>query len=560
MTKVEIIAANLNSKKENSVINNSKRVCAYARVSTDSEEQLTSYSSQIKYYSDKIKSNPEWEFVGVYADEGISGTGVKKRTEFKKMIDDALNGKIDIILAKSTSRFARNTLDTLKYVRLLREHHVDIHFEKENIHTLDMDSEMFLTFYSAFAQAESESISQNVKMGIKAKMKRGEMPNGAAPYGYVWNKQNKKLEIDENKAKIVREVFDLYCEGKGAKTISKILNDRCIPTCDNGKKWYATSIISMITNEKYVGDIIGQKHYVESPISHKMVRNFGEKEKYYVKNHHESIITREVWNKSQEIYQKRSKSLIPNGSKHQSKFSMRYPFSSRIICGFCGATFARRISGIQENGNQWCYWRCANKVYKKEDCFDSITLREDMIETIFVEFYNNLICDNHNKLFKMIKEVLENNDYQNDKTKLQMEKQKIQNKLLELVDMKLDNVIDKDTYILKEKELKDNLDNINYKLQDIEKINIENKDIFNRLKVIEQIINEPTILTEFNRDIFDTIVDKIIVGEICGNGDINPNVLRFVLKTGKEYKTLVNNNRNQKVSLSTKDRKFTNSR
>ena len=239
---------------------------------------------------------------------------------------------------------------------------------------------------------------------------------------------------------------------------------------------------------------------------------------------------------------------------------MRYPFSSRIICGFCGATFARRISGIQENGNQWCYWRCANKVYKKEDCFDSITLREDMIETIFVEFYNNLICDNHNKLFKMIKEVLENNDYQNDKTKLQMEKQKIQNKLLELVDMKLDNVIDKDTYILKEKELKDNLDNINYKLQDIEKINIENKDIFNRLKVIEQIINEPTILTEFNRDIFDTIVDKIIVGEICGNGDINPNVLRFVLKTGKEYKTLVNNNRNQKVSLSTKDRKFTNSR
>lgn len=131
MAQVEIIAANLNSKKENSVINNLKKVCAYARVSTDSEEQLTSYSSQIKYYSDKIKSNPNWEFVDVYADEGISGTGVKKRTEFKKMIDDALNGKIDIILAKSISRFARNTLDTLKYVRLLREHHVDIHFEKK---------------------------------------------------------------------------------------------------------------------------------------------------------------------------------------------------------------------------------------------------------------------------------------------------------------------------------------------------------------------------------------------------------------------------------------------
>ena len=563
MAQVEIIAANLNSKKQNSVIDNLKKVCAYARVSTDSEEQLTSYSSQIKYYSDKIKSNPEWEFVGVYADEGISGTGVKKRTEFKKMIDDALKGKIDIILAKSISRFARNTLDTLKYVRLLREHHVDIHFEKENIKTLDMDSEMFLTFYSAFAQAESESISQNIKLGIKAKMKRGEMANGAAPYGYVWNKQNKQLEIDEDQAEIVREVFNLYCSGKGAKTISKILNDRCVPTYSKGKKWYPTSIISMITNEKYVGDIIGRKHYVESPITHKMVRNFGEKEKYYVKNHHESIITRDVWDKAQEIYIKRSKSLIPDGSKHQSKFSMRYAFSSKIVCGFCGENYTRRVNGTQENGKKLCYWRCTNKVYRKEDCTHSISLREDLLETMFIELYNNLICNNHKnktRLFQMIKEVLENNDYQNDKNKLEKEKQTTQDKLLELVDLKLEKVIDKDTYMLKEKELKENLDSINCKLQDIEKANNENKDVYNRLKVIEKIINEPTILTEFNRETFDTIIDKIVVGEVSENGEVIPNVIRFVLKTGKEYKTTINNNRSKNVSLSTKDRRFTNAR
>ena len=559
MAQVEIIAANLNSKKQNSVIDNLKKVCAYARVSTDSEEQLTSYSSQIKYYSDKIKSNPEWEFVGVYADEGISGTGVKKRTEFKKMIDDALKGKIDIILAKSISRFARNTLDTLKYVRLLREHHVDIHFEKENIKTLDMDSEMFLTFYSAFAQAESESISQNIKLGIKAKMKRGEMANGAAPYGYVWNKQNKQLEIDEDQAEIVREVFNLYCSGKGAKTISKILNDRCVPTYSKGKKWYPTSIISMITNEKYVGDIIGRKHYVESPITHKMVRNFGEKEKYYVKNHHESIITRDVWDKAQEIYIKRSKSLIPDGSKHQSKFSMRYAFSSKIVCGFCGENYTRRVNGTQENGKKLCYWRCTNKVYRKEDCTHSISLREDLLETMFIELYNNLICNNHKnktRLFQMIKEVLENNDYQNDKNKLEKEKQTTQDKLLELVDLKLEKVIDKDTYMLKEKELKENLDSINCKLQDIEKANNENKDVYNRLKVIEKIINEPTILTEFNRETFDTIIDKIVVGEVSENGEVIPNVIRFVLKTGKEYKTTINNNRSKNVSLSTKDRRY----
>ena len=193
MAQVEIIAANLKNNIKNSVKKIIKRVCAYCCVSTDSEEQQTSYQSQIKHYSAMIEENPEWEFVGIYADEGISGTQVKHRTEFKRMIDDALNGKIDIIIAKSISRFARNTLDTLKYVRLLRDKGVDVYFEKENIHTLNLDSEMFLTLYSAFAQAESESTSQNVKMGMRAKMKRGEMIGVGRLYGYIWNKETKEL-------------------------------------------------------------------------------------------------------------------------------------------------------------------------------------------------------------------------------------------------------------------------------------------------------------------------------------------------------------------------------
>ena len=197
MKEVEIITANLNVYNKDFVDKVIKKVCAYARVSTDNEEQLTSYSSQINYYTEKIKANPNWEFVGIYADDGISGTQVKNRTEFLRMIEDALTGKIDIIIAKSISRFARNTLDTLKYVRELREHNVDVFFEKENIHTLDMDSEMFLTFYSAFAQAESESISMNIKLGYKAKMKRGEACGNPECYGFIWNKETQELEINE---------------------------------------------------------------------------------------------------------------------------------------------------------------------------------------------------------------------------------------------------------------------------------------------------------------------------------------------------------------------------
>lgn len=305
MAQVEIIAANLTKNVVNSVKKEIKRVCAYARVSTDSEEQLTSYSSQIKHYSEKIKSNPDWEFVRVYADEGISGTQVKKRTEFKRMIDDALNGKIDMIIAKSISRFARNTLDTLKYVRLLREHKVDVYFEKENIHTLDLDSEMFLTLYSAFAQAESESTSMNVKMGLNAKMKRGEPVGNQNCYGYIWNSQTKELEINEEQAEVVRLIFDLYTKGIGGRTIAHKLNEKNIPTYF-GKKWSQSSVSRVIKNEKYVGDLLGQKYYVVDPLTHKRSLNYGEKEKYYVKDHHKGIIDRDTWDKAQEILNKRN--------------------------------------------------------------------------------------------------------------------------------------------------------------------------------------------------------------------------------------------------------------
>ena len=301
MRKVEVIAANLSIQDENASNNQKKRVCAYCRVSTDSEDQQSSYSSQIQVYTQKIKSNPQWKFVGIYADEGISGTQIKHRTEFQRMIDDAMHGKIDIIIAKSISRFARNTLDTLKVVRELKEKKVDVHFEKENIQTLNLDSEMFLTLYSAFAQAESESISMNVKMGLRAKMKRGEFIGKCECYGYTWDKQLKTLIPNKEQAPIIKDIYNWYISGYGCNRIAQILNEKGIKSY-RGKNWNHSAIIEIIKNEKYIGDLLGQKYYVISPMNHNRVRNYGEKEKYYAYDTHEPIIDRETWNKAQEIY------------------------------------------------------------------------------------------------------------------------------------------------------------------------------------------------------------------------------------------------------------------
>ena len=538
MAQVEIIAANLKNNIKNSVKRIIKKVCAYARVSTDSEEQLTSYSSQINHYTNYIKSNSDWEFAGVYADEGISGTQVKKRTEFMRMIDDALNGKIDMIIAKSISRFARNTLDTLKYVRLLREHNVDVYFEKENIHTLELDSEMFLTLYSAFAQAESESTSQNVKMGMRAKMKRGEMNGIARIYGYIWNKETKELEINEEQAKIVRQVFNWYINGKGTQTISRLLNEKGILTY-TGKRWTSSRIRNMIINEKYVGDLISQKWYIENPISHRAVQNFGEKEKYYVKDHHIPVISREVWNKAQEIYEKRSSKVIPEGSKHPTNYSKRYPFSSKITCGFCGTTYVRRHGSKKKDGTIPYYWMCYQRVYDKKDCKDSRYIREDILEKMFIELYNNIVKNKHKTkelLLNTIKNVINDNDYQKSINEIENNKKILQDKLLKLVDMRLDNSITKEVYDLKETEIKTKLSNLDEELKELQKLNDDNKNISTKIKEIEKIINVPCTLTEFDENTFENFVEKIVVGEVLQNGEKDPNVIRFILKTGSEFK------------------------
>ena len=547
MAQVEIIAANLKQNIVNSVKKIIKRVCAYARVSTDSEEQLTSYSSQIKHYSEYIKSNPEWEFAGVYADEGISGTQIKKRTQFKRMIDDALNGKIDMIIAKSISRFARNTLDTLKIVRELREHNVDVYFEKENIHTLELDSEMFLTLYSAFAQAESESTSMNVKMGLNAKMKRGEPVGNQNCYGYIWNEETKELEINEEQASIVRFIFDLYIKGVGGRTIAHRLNDKGIPTYFN-KKWSQGSISRIIKNEKYVGDLLGQKYYVVDPLSHKRCLNYGEKEQYYVKDHHIGIIDRDTWNKAQEILNKRNNNKKDNGREHRTTYSLKYDFSSKIVCGHCNSTYVRRQGTKRKDGTAPIYWKCFQQVDEKRYCEKSKFIRDDVLKDMFVELYNLIVINKHQtkeKLLEAIKSTLKENNYQKDIDKLNVDLDKLNIKLSKLVDMKLEGIIDKDTYIKKEKEIKMQITELEEKITNLQNQENTNNNIAKKIKEIEKIVNAPTSLKEFDKEVFDSIVERIVIGE---DGS-DEQVIRFILKTGVEYKCKENSRIDTNVSF-----------
>ena len=545
MKEVEIITANLNTYNDHFVENKIKKVCAYARVSTDSEEQLTSYESQIKYYTEKINVNPDWKFVGIYADEGISGTQVKKRTEFMRMIDDALEGKIDMIMAKSISRFARNTIDTLKYVRQLREHNVDVYFEKEDLHTIDMDSEMFLTFYSAFAQGESESISMNIKLGNKAKMKRGEPCGQARCYGYNWNKETQELEINEKEAEIVRQMFNWYINGKGTYLIAKELNRLNIPTT-RGKKWVAGMVRYIINNEKLVGDLVSQKYYVENPISHKVRVNKGEKDLYKVKNHHKGIVSREVWNRACEITEKRKIKPDENGKINTSKYSLRYPFSSRIVCGICGATHTRKMGRTRHDGTRIYYWACQRKANGSVICPNSIFVRENILEETFIKLYNALNDErttNNINLLSMIKKMIEEQNYSREITKLENNKQTLEKRLSNLVDMKLDNIINNEIYVSKENEIRLELNNINKKLDNYKNEMKDTKKQLERLNKIEEMINSTPRIDKFNGECFENMIDKIVIGQVDENGKENTNVIKFIIKGGRDFDFIIENNK-----------------
>lgn len=383
------------------------KVAAYCRVSTDDKEQMTSYEAQIQYYTDKINKNPEWQMAGIFADEGITGTQAKKRPEFLKMIRLCRQGKIDVILTKSLSRFARNTVDSLEYIRELRMLGIPVISEKENINTLTAESEMLITIMSCFAQAESESISKNVAWGIRQSFKKGNVPmQYARLLGYRKTKEG-ATEIVPEEAEIVEEIFRKYLEGASMEQIADSLNSRGLTTKGSSSPYRKIAIQRILTNEKYTGDALLQKTYITDCITKKSRKNNGELPMYLVKNHHKPIISRTDFNRVQEEMARRSakRTIAEKLAKtEQGKYSAKYALSELLVCGECGAHY-RRVTWTAK-GFKEIKWRCISRIqYGKKKCHSSPTIDEEFLHKAIVSAINEF-CEVKEDVAKVLRESI----------------------------------------------------------------------------------------------------------------------------------------------------------
>ena len=388
--RVRVIPATKTQGAIHSIHDGKKRVAAYCRVSTDSEEQLNSYEAQKSYYTQKIEDSPDWEMAGIYADEGITGTSLKKRTEFKKMITACKRGHIDLIITKSLSRFARNTVDCLETVRLLKANGIGVYFEKENINTLTESSEFLITLFSGFAQAESESLSKNVAWG-KAK---------SAEAGKVTFQYKKMLgyrrgadgqpEIVPEEAEVIKRIYHRYLDGCTLGQIKRELDADKVPTAQGVDSWSPAIIHNILTNEKYIGDALLQKTYITDCISKKVKKNQGERAMYYVENNHPAIISREVFDQVRNEMTRRSskrKVLQKSGKTELGKYSGKYALTELLVCGECGSPY-KRVTWAR-NGKKRIVWRCVSRLeFGTKYCHNSPTLDESKLHSAILAAMN----------------------------------------------------------------------------------------------------------------------------------------------------------------------------
>lgn len=382
------------------------RVAAYCRVSTEEEEQQSSYEAQCTYYTDKIMTNPEWTMAGIFADEGISGTSTKNRDDFNRMIRRCRQKKIDLILTKSISRFARNTLDSLKYIRALKGMGIGIIFEKENINTLETDTELIITFMSAFAQSESESISANVRWGKRQAMKEGKASvNFKKLYGYYLDDEGNP-QVNSDQAEAIRSIYDQYLQGASLRMIKLSLEGKAVPNPAGGAKWDISQIRSILGNEKYCGDVLMQKTFTQDCINKKVIKNTGQLPMYLIQNNHPAIVSREIYQAVQAEKTRRSASASPSkkmSSTGRSCYASKFALSERLVCGECG-TLYRRCTW-KRNGKTRIVWRCVSRLdYGAKYCHQSPTMDEEPLQWAIMTAINS-VMDSKETICRQITEA-----------------------------------------------------------------------------------------------------------------------------------------------------------
>ena len=367
------------------------RVCAYCRVSTMNEEQQNSFDAQIRHYTAFIENHSDWQMAGIYADEGISGKSKEHRMEFLRMIKDAENHKIDLIITKSISRFARNTTDCIEAVRLLKGLGVGVFFEKENINTLSAESEMVLTILSSIAEKELASMSQNIRWSNQKRFKQGKLQLVTERFMGFDRDGKGGLVINEEQAAIVRKIFDYYISGLGITRVARALEQEGVKNISGNVSWTGSSILGMLKNEKYVGDAILQKTVTANSITFKRKPNEGEAPMYYIKNNHPAIIEREKFDRVQGLIEERSRSKGYSPDMAW-KYQIRYPFSQKILCGFCGRSFRHTIRNSSSPSRQY-YWSCATYIDRGHKACNMRPVKNDTLERLFVRVFNKLLMN-----------------------------------------------------------------------------------------------------------------------------------------------------------------------
>ena len=484
-----------------------RRVAGYARVSTDHEDQQTSYEAQVDYYTTYIQGREDWEFAGLYSDEGISATNTKHRDGFNRMIADALAGKIDLIITKSVSRFARNTVDSLSTIRKLKDHNIECYFEKENIWTFDSKGELLLTIMSSLAQEESRSISENVTWGQRKRMADGKVSFAYSRFlGLDKDKETGKIVVVPEQAETVKLIFKLFLEGMTPHSIAAELTARGIKTPAGKDVWNQQTVRRMLSNEKYKGDALLQKEFTVDFLQKKMKKNEGEVPQYYVEGNHEAIISPAVFDMVQAELTKRKR-----GGTRYSGVSI---FSNKIKCGDCGGWYGAKVWHSTDQYRKVIY-RC-NRKYKDEKC-QTPHVTEEEIKEIFIKAYNELLSEKQ--------EIIENAEIIRKTLcttePMIEEKRRLEDEILVLVEMTQNLVAenariaqDQDEYqkrydslVQRYETAKENYDELAAKIEQKE---AHGERIQQFIKTLEK---QQGVLTEFDDALWGSMVEYVTIGK-----------------------------------------------